>query len=99
MDHFNDTPNQVLAKAIITQTKTDLYNAAPTLHMEFHHYVSYPAESHDGEVLYHTTQAIDEFNLTPRTDAEKRPFYDRMNNYGKLLFDTHKKVKKELINF
>lgn len=99
MDHFNDTPNQKLAQAIITKTEADLYKADPTLHMEFHSYVSYPPENRDAPVYFHTNNAIEEYNQTPRTDNENKTFNDRVNMYSKLLFDTNKQVKKELINF
>ncbi|RZK38787.1 MAG: hypothetical protein EOO90_21030 [Pedobacter sp.] len=98
MDHHRNSPNQILALAISTKTKADVFNANPTLHMEFHDYVSYPPENPDAPVYFNTPRTIEVFNQSLRTDDERKAFNDRMNQYGKLLYDTHKLVKKELDN-
>lgn len=99
MDHHRtDNKDHKLAQEIKEKTITALREEYPTLHMRFHLYVSYPPETSQALLYYSTIHAMEEYNLTESTQDENTIFNAEMNLYGKHLFETHERVKKQLTN-
>lgn len=97
MDHHRDKNTEhKLAQEIKDKTIAALQQEHSALHTRFHLYVSFPPENFNALVYFNTVHAIEEFNLSERTDHENRMFNDQMNLYGKYLYETHDRIKKQL---
>lgn len=99
MDHHRDeNREQKLAQLIKQKTIDILQYEYPTLHMRFHLYVSYPPEDYNSLVYFNTEEAMEVYNQTERTIDDNKRFNTEMNMYSKFLYETHQRIKSDLIN-
>lgn len=97
MVYFNSIPKGEIAKAIKERTLTYLYYQNAPLHYRFKEFVSISGNSYRGAVNFNTSQATAKYRLGSLSEAEKRCFNRDLQHYQNLLFNTYKRVRRDMM--
>ena len=99
MDYLNSRHDSEIAKTIKEKTLTYLYYQNAPLHYRFKEFVTIPNDSANGAVNFNTAQAQAQYNLSPRSAEEKQRFNADLQHYQSLLYNTYKRVKRDMMAF
>jgi len=97
MDYFNSSSNSEIAKAIKEKTLTYLYYQNAPLHYRFKEFVSISSHKPGAAVNFDTAQAMANYNISSRSPEERQRFSDDLQHYQNLLFNTYKRVKRDML--